>query len=107
MRVLFVCTGNMERSPTAEELFRNEDGLEAKSAGISPSAPRFLTEDLAAWADKIFVMEEMHKEYIAKKFPWAIHKVVVLGIPDIYFRNDPELKRLLKERVSPHLRSAP
>ncbi|MEM2881746.1 MAG: phosphotyrosine protein phosphatase [Candidatus Bathyarchaeia archaeon] len=104
--MLFVCTGNMERSPTAEELFRNEDGLEVKSAGISPSAPKFLTESLVAWADKIFVMEEVHKEYIAKKCPWAIHKVVVLGIPDIYFRNDPELKRLLRERVSPHLRSA-
>jgi len=101
--VLFVCTGNMERSPTAEELFRNEDGLEVKSAGIAPSAPNFLTEDLVAWADKIFAMEEVHREYIARKCPWAVHKVIVLGIPDVYFRNDPELKRLLRERVLLHL----
>lgn len=101
--MLFVCTGNMERSPTAEELFRNEDGLEVKSAGIAPSAPNFLTEDLVAWADKIFAMEEVHREYIARKCPWAVHKVIVLGIPDVYFRNDPELKRLLRERVLLHL----
>jgi hypothetical protein len=37
-RVLFVCSQNRLRSPTAERIFAGREGLEAASAGISPDA---------------------------------------------------------------------
>ena len=38
MRVLFVCGKNRRRSPTAEVLFAEIDGLEVLPAGTSPEA---------------------------------------------------------------------
>ena len=106
-RVVFVCSGNLDRSPTAEEMFRERSDLEVRSAGTSLlSALRTrLSRDLVNWADVIFVMEDRHAEYIAQKLgmPDALEKVIVLGIPDRYRKNDPELRRLLRERVAPHL----
>lgn len=106
-RVVFVCSGNLDRSPTAEEMFRERSDLEVRSAGTSLlSVLRTrLSRDLVNWADVIFVMEDRHAEYIAQKLgmPDALEKVVVLGIPDRYRRNDPELRRLLREKVAPHL----
>ncbi len=106
-RVLFVCSGNLDRSPTAEEMFRERSDLEVRSAGTSLlSALRTkLSRDLVNWADVIFVMEDRHANYIARKLgmPDALKKVIVLNIPDRYRRNDPELRRLLAEKVAPHL----
>jgi len=106
-RVLFVCSGNMDRSPTAEEMFRERSDLEVKSAGTSllSTLRTRLSRDLVNWADVIFVMEDRHADYIAEKLgmPGAMEKVVVLDIPDRYRKNDPELQRLLRERVTPHL----
>ncbi|MBO3802642.1 MAG: phosphotyrosine protein phosphatase [Candidatus Brockarchaeota archaeon] len=103
-KVLFVCYGNVDRSPTAEEMFKRRPGLEVMSAGIAAAAGgRQLTRRLVDWADMIFVMEEYQAERVRALNPEAGRKVVVLGIPDNYFRNDPALRRLLEERVSPHL----
>ncbi|RLF08968.1 MAG: phosphotyrosine protein phosphatase [Thermoprotei archaeon] len=102
-RVLFVCTGNMYRSPTAEDLLKSKEGFEVKSAGTWPHAPRRVSRELIEWADVIFAMEEEHKLYITSIAPEAEGKVVVLGIPDIYDRDDPELIEVLKEKLSRHL----
>ena len=51
--ILFVCTGNVDRSPTAEGLFKNVGGLEVKSAGTSIAATVPLTRELIEWADEI------------------------------------------------------
>ena len=32
-KILFVCTGNMDRSPTAESLLKGREGFEVRSAG--------------------------------------------------------------------------
>ena len=37
-RVLFVCSRNRRRSPTAERLYQNTPGVEALSAGTAPDA---------------------------------------------------------------------
>ena len=53
MRILFVCTANKLRSPTAEDVFRDYPGIEAISAGTDAESPRPLTEELvgmARWA---------------------------------------------------------
>lgn len=107
MKVLFVCTANKLRSPTAEDVFRDFPGIEAVSAGTDAEAPRPLTKELVANADLIFVMENHHRERIRKKYKQrpADSRIVTLHIPDLYERGDPELVTLLKEKVEPRLAS--
>ena len=53
------------------------------------------------WADRIMVMENMHKKLILKVMgdsPEILRKIEVLDIPDVYDRNSPELIELLKKR---------
>ena len=59
MKVLFVCTANKLRSPTAEDVFCDYPGIEAVSAGTDAQAPRPLTKELVASADLIFAMETL------------------------------------------------
>lgn len=101
MKVLFVCTANKLRSPTAEAVFATHPGLEVCSAGLHAEAPRPLTAELVAWADRLFVMEQRHREVIRKRFRKELdtRQVVVLGIPDEYEFMQEELVTLLKERV--------
>ena len=101
MKLLFVCTGNLDRSPTAEDLFKGEH--ETKSCGVSLGSPVRLSKKLIDWADKIFCMQEIHKEVVLEIEPKAKDKTVVLGIEDSYFRDDPELVKLLKEKITPYI----
>ena len=102
-RILFVCTGNMDRSPTAESLLKRREGFEVRSAGTWIHARRRITSDLIEWADRIFVMEDHHKRAILSICPEAEGKIIVLNIPDIYMRNDPELIEILKMKLRKHL----
>ena len=102
-KVLFVCTANIDRSPTAEDLLGQLNGFEVQSAGTWLHARRRVTVELIKWADIVFVMERYHKEFLLDLSPMAKNKTVVLDIPDIYSRNDPELVRILKGRLSTHL----
>jgi len=105
MRVLFVCTANKLRSPTAEDVFGDYSGVTAISAGTNASAPRPLTKELVASADMIFAMETHHREHIRKKFKRRPpdNRIITLHIPDEYERGDPALVALLKEKVGPRL----
>jgi predicted protein tyrosine phosphatase len=107
MKVLFVCTANKLRSPTAESVFRDWPGVEAISAGTHPDSPRPLSRELVASADLIFAMETHHRDWIRKKFKQrpGDSKIIALGIPDEYERDDPVLVALLKARVEPYLRT--
>jgi predicted protein tyrosine phosphatase len=102
-KILFVCTGNIDRSPTAERLFKNVKGFNAKSAGISTSAVTPITEELINWADEIYVMEYKHKQAVLTLAPSVEEKVKVLGIPDIYCRDDQNLKQVIKEKMKPFI----
>lgn len=106
MRVLFVCTANKLRSPTAEDLFKGFHGIIVMSAGTDASAPRPLTKELVASADLIFVMETHHRERIRKKYKQrpADNRIITLHIPDEYERGDPELIELLRVRARGRLR---
>jgi len=103
-RVLFVCTGNIDRSPTAESLLKEKESFEVKSAGTWMHARNRISKALIEWADLIFVMENHHKNVILSISPEAEEKVIVLDIPDIYRRNDPELIEILKEKLTKHLK---
>ncbi|MDP3882032.1 MAG: phosphotyrosine protein phosphatase [Nanoarchaeota archaeon] len=100
-KILFVCTANQQRSPTAESLFTNNEEYETKSVGIHPMAEIPISSEAIEWADRIVCMEEEHKEFIEREFPIADKKqLIVLNIPDVYSRDDPDLIMSLKEKLS-------
>jgi predicted protein tyrosine phosphatase len=103
--VLFVCTGNLQRSPTAEHLFQNWNGVwQTDSAGTNAlPGCNPLSQQLVDWADLIIVMEPKHAERIQTNFKTNPDKIRVLNIPDMYFRNDPGLVQELKKKVIPIL----
>jgi hypothetical protein len=41
--ILFICSRNLWRSPTAEAIYKNKQGIQAKSAGTSASAKTSVT----------------------------------------------------------------
>ena len=106
-RVLFVCSMNRLRSPTAEQVFANHPGVECDSAGLNNDANNPVTGELVEWAELIFVMERSHRTKLLKRFKrhLANRRVVCLDIPDDYDFMDPELVELLKRKVTPYLRS--
>jgi predicted protein tyrosine phosphatase len=104
-RVLFVCSRNQLRSPTAEQVFSTWDGIEVASAGLDPASKEPVTPELLEWADLIFVMERAHRNKLAKKFRGYLknQRLIVLGIPDEYDCMDPRLIELFEKLVPPHL----
>lgn len=98
-RLLFVCTGNVDRSPTDEYLFDGVEGVEAKSAGTSIATTVPLTKEPIEWADLVFVMEYRHQKAPLKIAPQSWKKIENLDVPDDYYRNQPELKTLLKNKL--------
>ncbi|MBT3840719.1 MAG: ribose 5-phosphate isomerase B, partial [Verrucomicrobia bacterium] len=104
--ILFICTGNICRSPMAEGLFsnlieKNEADLNVKSAGvgaqdgqppsgnairamqdldidISPQRSLMLTAELATEADMIIGMTHGHVEMVNLMFPHAADKAFLL-----------------------------
>jgi len=105
MHLLFVCSRNQWRSPTAEAIYKNHQQHQAKSAGTEPSARIKINEKLLLWADIIFVMEKKHKQRIQQKFPHLVDekKIIVLDIPDDYLFMDQELIDLITLAVSSYL----
>ena len=84
--VLFVCSQNRLRSPTAESVFANIEGFEVRSAGLNNDAVITVTPPLVEWADYIFVMEQAHRNKLRKKYKANLNrqKVICLDIPDEY-----------------------
>ena len=105
--LLFLCTGNICRSPMAEVLARAyaaERGwkIEVASGGVAniigrgadptaikvmgevgldlnPHRSQGLTAELVNWADYILVMELAHSKAVRERFPFADEKVMLLG----------------------------
>lgn len=101
--ILFVCTGNICRSPFAHGLFsksvaqKGSKGLTAESAGLlalpgnsatymaqrvaaeygvdlSEHKAKSVSKDLVAWSDLILVMEKSHEDTLLANFPEATDK---------------------------------
>lgn len=102
-RVLFICSQNRLRSPTAEQVFANRPGFEVASAGLNPEAETPVSSELLEWADVIFVMERAHRNKLAKNFrPFLKDKrIICLDIPDQFEYMDPALVRLLEAKAGP------
>jgi len=106
MRLLFVCSENRLRSPTAAAVFSKYNGIEAVSAGTNSDAETVVSGDLIEWADAILVMEKTHKNRISKRFRELLKdkKLAVLDIPDKYEFMQPELVKILENRVPRYVR---
>ena len=103
--MLFVCSQNRLRSPTAEQVFSKRSDIEVESAGTNHDAETPLTHELVAWADIIFVMEKAHRAKLQKKFKASLKKarVICLDIADDYEFMDPVLVQLLEAKVPRYL----
>jgi protein-tyrosine phosphatase len=107
MNVLFVCTGNICRSPMAEHLLRKLltdagiNDVNVDSAGITPATqlaipdeatavlkeegvsgvqhrPKGAEPSRVAWADVILVMQGFHREILVGRHPEAAGKIHLL-----------------------------
>lgn len=105
-RVLFICTQNRLRSPTAEQIFSTWADVETDSAGLGNDADVPLSPEQIDWATLIFVMEKKHRRLLATRFKRHLNgkRVICLDIPDDYAYMQPELIRLLNAKAGPFLR---
>ena len=103
-RILFLCSRNKLRSPTAEAVFAAHPGIEVDSAGLSDDAEVPLSGEQVEWAELILVMEKVHRTRLNRKFSRQLagKKIAVLGIPDNYDYMDPALVSLLQARCAPY-----
>ncbi len=106
MNLLFVCSENRLRSPTAAAVFSEFDGVDAISAGTNKDCECPVSGDLIDWADVVLVMEKSHRNKISKRFRELLRdkKLAVLDIPDVFDFMDPVLIALLKARVPRYVR---
>jgi predicted protein tyrosine phosphatase len=105
INLLFVCSKNEWRSPTAETVWRKHPMVAVRSVGTSSTARRRVTIEDIHWADVIFVMEEKHRQRLLSEFRRPIqHKPLhVLDVPDDYRYMDPELVIVLQQAVAEYL----
>lgn len=96
-----VCTGNMDRSPTAAMVLAEMCApMWVTSAGTEAWAKNPLTLGLVEEADVICVMEEAHRRFIRDSFgDIHLEKVFVLDIPDNFICWETELVHLLKPKL--------
>ncbi|MCZ4279871.1 hypothetical protein O4H49_03715 [Kiloniella laminariae] len=104
-KLLFICSKNKWRSPTAETLLRKYPQFSVRSAGTASGARRCLSGDDILWADMIFVMEQKHKKRLLTDFRDFLEDTPlhVLDIPDHYQYMDPELVEILEQSFEGYL----
>jgi len=102
INLLFICSRNQWRSPTAEKVWSNHAQINARSSGTSPNAKKTVSTDDIQWADVIFVMEKKHKNRIVASFTKLVKykPIHILDIPDEYKYMDPELIEQIQDSVS-------
>jgi predicted protein tyrosine phosphatase len=101
--LLFICSKNQWRSPTAELLFKHHPQHNARSAGTSDKARIRVNQKTIDWADVVFVMERRHRDIIKQNFNIDHKELIVLDIPDEYQFNDPELVEILEAALNAYL----
>ncbi len=103
MKVLFLCSRNHWRSPTAEAIYQNDPRVQVRAAGVSSAARTRVSEKFLRWADLVCVMEHWQKKRLREDFPDVVRdlQIEVLDIPDDYEFMDPGLIELIRERVEP------
>jgi predicted protein tyrosine phosphatase len=102
-KILFVCTANIDRSPTAEHLYKYHPELEVKSAGTAlyGFAELPVSLELIMWADVILCMTERQKHFIEHEFSDIISDKIIdeLDVQDNYRYMNIQLQNILKTRI--------
>jgi predicted protein tyrosine phosphatase len=106
LNILFICSKNKWRSPTAEAMYRHDRRLNVRSAGTCSSAKKRISEKDLSWADLILVMENEHKKRIISQYgDRELPQIIVLDIPDEYQYMDRELIANIKISVEDILKN--
>ena len=102
LNVLFVCSRNRWRSPTAEQVWRRHPRVSARSAGTSAGARHPVSAADLQWADVVVVMEDKHRSRLLGEYGSLLtyKPLHVLDIPDDYTYMDPDLVELLGDPVA-------
>ena len=99
--ILVICGRNIKRSRTAEYLFKNDNRINIRSAGLSEKSRKKLHQIDLQWADLILVMENKHKLRIMDTYrDIKIPKIIVLDIDDKYEYLDKELCEILTLKIN-------
>ena len=102
--ILFVCGKNKWRSPTAERIYKNDQRIEVRSAGLSGKSRHPISKDDVVWADLILVMESGYKLRIMGLFRGlTLPKIENLDIPDEYEFMDEELIELIEKNAEVYI----
>ena len=107
IKIMFVCSMNQWRSPTAEKIYSDKPSVVARSAGTNKGARRSVRSSDLVWADLVLVMEQKHKQRVMAAFPGEMKfkTLHVLDIPDDYQYMDPELIEEITSAVDPLLQN--
>jgi len=108
LEYLFICSAGAYRSPTAAEVAMDL----ARKAGIKRFKSDFFGIDTIYFnvskrlnrADMIFVMENYMADRLIRHNHISPDKIRVLDIEDMYLKNDPELVRILRQKLEPFFR---
>ena len=102
---LFVCGRNQWRSPTAFEVYKRDQRIDVRSAGVSSKSRHQISERDLLWADLVLVMERKYTGHILGVFrdvdPFPL--IDSLDIPDEYEYMDDELVEIIIEGTEFHL----
>jgi len=105
--ILVVCGRNKKRSRTAEYIFKNDNRFNIRSAGLSPSSERKISEKDLNWADLVFVMENDQRAKINNLYRHLeLPAIEVLNIPDDYEFMNEELVEILMDKINDTLKIA-
>ncbi len=109
IRVMFVCLTNLNRSPRAEEEFRKlmrKHGIEHRfmvhSSGVNAfkgSGGLQFDPERAETYNVLFAADFPTKKSLIEDFRQPKGKIINLGIPDRYSRDDPKLGRILEKKL--------
>ncbi len=104
-QVLFLCSRNRLRSPSAEQLYADSPGIEVASAGLSRDAQHRVGAELLEWAEWIFVMEVQHQRKLNEKYGGYLKgkRITCLDVPDEYDFMQAELLYVLETKLTPFL----
>ncbi|MDR0332399.1 MAG: hypothetical protein LBI15_02955 [Dysgonamonadaceae bacterium] len=100
-KVLFLCSANIDRSKTAEDLYKNHPALEVKSAGTAPHAIVRVCDALIKEMDIVLCMTVGHKRFIEQNFSDIISDKIIdeLDVQDDYRYMSIQLQNILKVRI--------
>ena len=100
-----MCGRNKWRSPTAERIYKSDDRIDVKSAGLSGKSSHCLTKENLEWADLVLVMEPGYKWRIFSMFgKMRSPTIKSLDISDEYEFMNEQLIDLIRSGVEFHIR---